>query len=244
MGSISTAGRARCARASLFRASCLAVAVLAGCYPVTRVQGPRTTPTGKLNAAIALGVRPTGEPDPTPDIALRVGLADRVDLGVRLRLKAVEIGPKIQLVRDAVEVSIAPAFLAAADEDHTFDETTTTEDNVNVIASRTSVYVGTNAGKPVSAFIAPTLDVGERTFRGAEAGEYRTLLLAPGVLSGVMFALNPSVRVLLELGLLFPAGGVDKVTPYANDEYIYQTKLGPGDTRIELGVALMLGSYD
>ena len=65
----------------------------------------------------------------------------------------------------------------------------------------------------------------------------------PGVLSGLMFELDPSVRVLLELGLLFPAGGVNKVTPYMNDS-IYQTKLGPGDTRIELGVALMFGSFD
>ena len=124
-------------------------------------------------------VSPTGNPNPTPDVALRFGLADRVDLGLRLRMKAVEIGPKIQLVRDAVEVSIAPAFLAAADEDHTFDETTTPDDNVSVIASRTSVYVGTNAAEPVSAFIAPTLDVGQRRFRDAEVGGTTTCCSCP-----------------------------------------------------------------
>lgn len=225
-------------------ARCLLAVLLAGCYPVTGLQGPRTTPAGRLHGAVAFAVSPTGNPNPTPDVSLRYGLSDRVDVGMRMRMAAFEAGPKIQLVRDDVEVSFAPVLLVASDQDGLFDETTTIEDNVKVVAERTSVYVGSSMDRDFAAFVAPTLDVGERRYNDPEGDlRFRDLLLAPGVLTGILFGTSSSVRALLEVGLLVPVGGRDTVTNgVSNDRY--QTRLGPGDTRIEIGLGLMFGSYE
>jgi hypothetical protein len=218
------------------------VVLLAGCYPVTRVQIPRTTPAGKLHGALGLAVSPNDNMRPSPDFALRYGLTDRIDLGLRLRASAIEIGPKIQLVRDTVEVSIAPAFLAADDRDSLYDETPMPDDNTSVMASRVSVYVGSNMDQKFSGFIAPTLDVGQRTYED-EVSTHRTRLLAAGVLGGMLVAPSSSLHVLFELGVLFPAGG-DSIVTVDGAPYPYQTLLGPGDRRVELSVALLFGSFE
>lgn len=216
--------------------------LLAGCYPVTRVQIPRTTPAGKLHGALGLAISSTGPVRPSPDLALRFGLSDRIDLGMRLRVSAFEIGPKIQLVRDSVEVSVAPAFLVAQDRDSLYDEQATPDDNTDVTAGRVSVYVGSNMDQAFSGFVAPTLDIGRRTYED-EVSKHHTRLLAPGVLAGMLVPASSSTRVLVEVGLLFPAGGAGIVT-VDGASYPYQTLLGPGDRRVELNVALLFGSFD
>jgi hypothetical protein len=231
-------------RWSIAYAACLICALVAGCYPVTRMQGPRTTPAGSVHGAVGLAVSARDEPAATPDVALRYGLTDRIDVGVRARVAAVEVGPKFQLVRDDVEVSIAPAFVAALDRDEFVEEGA--PGNSKILAGRTTVYVGSSMDQDVAYFVAPTIDIGKRTYvEDAERDpQHVDLLLVPGVLGGVLFSTHSSVRILLELGLLFPVGGRAKVTPWTNDDYKFQTSLGPGDTRLEVGMALLFGSND
>jgi hypothetical protein len=215
----------------------LACGSLASCYPTTRMQTPRTTPKGKVHGALgfAVGSAEASTVGFTPDVALRIGIHERADLGVRVRSFAVEASAKVQLLRDDVELSIAPALLYAADDDLQFEESDSVGDRTDVRAGRASVYVGSDADAPFSFFVAPSVDIGERVYDTASE-QAQALLLAPGALAGVVFAPNPSTRLLLELGWLVPVGGVGKVA-------LEQTRLGPGDPRFEVNLALLFGSY-
>jgi hypothetical protein len=225
----------------MLRASWIACALLTGCYSVTGLQVPRTTPAGKLNVGAALGATPGVkpiDPKPTLDLALRVGLSDRVDIGLRVRAGEIDIGPKLQLVRSDVEVSVASSVLAADDEYSFASGHEVHGDVAKVPGTRTSVYVGSNLDNTVSVFGAVGLDVGAREF---EQEGYHDLLLAPRVLGGVVLSPNHEVHVLIELGLLVPAGGTRTITEGGQ---VYQTQLGPGDTRIEISVAFLGTPYD
>src|SRR5687768_526581 len=125
----------------------LVMMVAAGCYPTTRMQTPRTTPPGRIHGAFgsaAARERRVGV-SYAPDVALRIGVHERADLSLRLRPLEAEVGAKVQLLRDDVEFSIAPAVVIARDMDIEFDEATTAGDNVSVLAGRASLYAGSDA---------------------------------------------------------------------------------------------------
>ena len=223
-------------------ASLLVIGLLSSCaIPITRMQVPRTVPPGRAQGAVGLALSQPADPTLTTDLAFRVGVLDRVDFGMRFRPQAFELGPKIELVRDAVEVSIAPAVLAGKEEpDPVFTEYQTASNTVSILAARASVYVGSNVDHRFAVFVAPTVDAGRRTF-SADEKPHTAALLAPGVLSGMLFSPQQSVHLLLELGLLFPTGGAGQVGDGAFKE---QLLFGPGDTRMEITVALVFGSFE
>jgi hypothetical protein len=212
------------------RGPALALVLLAGCYPVTRLQTPRTTPAGKVNGALAGALsgradERNGDISATLDAALSVGITDRVDVRLRLRPVGLELGPKIQLARSALEVSVAPALIVAEDSKD-LPDTDAPFASVSVLASRTSLYVGSNLDHSFAFFLAPTLDLGRRSFVGGS----HALLFAPGALGGAVLSPHPNVHFLLELGALFPAAG-------------QQGRLGPGDQRFEISAGLLFGSF-
>jgi hypothetical protein len=235
-------------RAAALRVASLglfALYTLVGCYPVTRMQVPRTTPRGKVLGAISMAApllrEPLG-PDaehanyPQLEGALRMGLTHRIDVGLRLRATAVEIGPKFQIVRDVVEVSIAPAFLYARDEDALIDEEFASD--TRVVAARVSVYVGSSLDYPVAFFVAPTVDAGTRT--DGVAGTQPLVL--PGTMIGAVFSPAPTVHLLLEVGMLFPVAGPRWAV--TGTQWAEPLRLGPGDNRVELGIGLLFGRFD
>jgi hypothetical protein len=233
-------------------AAFLALGLLGGCMvPVTGIQVPRTTPKGTQITAGGLGVSVSGpSPNDLPLIAegaMRYGVSERVDLGLRFRASVLEGGAKVQLVRDAVEVSVAPSLIVGAEGlvNAAFDENTLPDANVQVLAARLRVYVGTNVDHPFAVFVAPSFDAGVRIF---EAGDYPSrayanALLAPGAAVGLVFSPQKTVHLLLEAGVLFPVGGPGTFTDGPNGP-TSQLRLGPGDNRLEISAGLIFGSFN
>lgn len=207
------------------------------------MQTPRTTPAGRVHGALGFAVSeaPTKQtPAFAPDMWLGLGVHDRVELSLRFRPVAIEFGGKVQLVRDVVEVSLAPAVIAA-DEDALFEEAPDASTDVSVLAGRVTLYVGSDVDEPVSAWIAPTLDAGVREHPSSEhPGSIRQPFVAPGLLAGVVFAPGHSTRLFIEGGVLMPRAG----DIYALERESAPARLGPGDMRLELNIGLHFGSYD
>ena len=234
--------------------------------PITRLQMPRTIPPGRTQTTVGIsiqqpvskrmGVEGLGTSHPmqyvpqfilnelTPalDVSVRQGLAERVDLGVRVRPWAVEAGPKIQLVRDEIEVSIAPAVLAAREAVLDSDIEPSPDNNVGVLALRTSIYLGSSVDHVFAVFLAPSLDAGERTFDTDSQHSHTDALVVPSVLGGIVFSPPQQiVRFLLEAGVSCPVGGSANFTGSYTS---YPLRLGPGDNRFEITAALVFGSPD
>jgi hypothetical protein len=171
----------------------------------------------------------------SPDVAVRVGLTDDADVSLRLRQSAADLGFKLQLVRKPVEISLAPAFVAAT-------ETVSSSDiyyanrQVNVLAGRLSAYIGSDVDQAFFVWMAPTIDVGERTFDTEDSEEESQPLVAVGALFGLGCTWSRGVRTQIELGFLIPVAGDAMVTGL-------QTRLGPGDVRFEAGLAFLFGSF-
>jgi hypothetical protein len=216
----------------------------AGCYPVAELQTPRTTPAHRfmIAAAIATPRDPSNAIVPTFDLSVRYGLSDRIDIGVRLRPAAFELGAKVQLLRDWVEVSFAPSFLVAQDAAwhiNNNDDIIDPNDNVRVVAGRLSLYVGSSEDARVSVFGAPTVDLGTRWYQYNGATN-RELLVAPGVLAGIVVAPRPRLpRFMISGGVLFGVGGHNATLGGIDHLTSTQTELGPGDKRFELNFAVM-----
>jgi hypothetical protein len=219
------------------------VLLYAGCYPITELQTPRTTPVHRIMVAGAIATPrdPSNSLVPAFDLSVRYGLTDRIDIGARVRPAAFEFGAKVQLLRDELELSFAPSFLAAIDTAWHIndDDIITANDNVSVVAGRLSLYVGSSEDARVSVFGAPTVDLGTRRFQHA-SGNSRELLIAPGFLAGIVFALGPHLpRFMISGGVLFGVGGHNVASGNLEDQINSQTVLGPGDKRFEFNFAVL-----
>jgi hypothetical protein len=194
------------------------------------VAGAIATPRDTSNAIV-----------PVFDLSGRYGLTDRIDVGVRFRPAAFEFGAKVQLLRDALELSFAPSFLVAQDAKWHInnDDIINPNDSVNVVAGRFSLYVGSSEDAHLSVFAAPTVDLGARWFQ--YNGTHRELLIAPGVLAGIVFALGrPHLpRFMISGGVLFGVGGHNAASGGPDPFTSRQTELGPGDKRFEFNFAVL-----
>jgi hypothetical protein len=231
----------------------LCVGCLAGCYPITELQSPSTLPVGQVQTTIAQGLS-LGEPHHYPpetlfnqnlpiDLAVHVGVEKNLELGFRIRPLAAEVQAKYQLLRDGPELSACVAALVAGDFDNPpgYDDNPGPVSSAVAVAGRFTVYVGTDARASQSLWIAPTLTVGARSFPIDSNGSNRssTLLLAPGVLTGILLGRANHNHVVLEVGVMIPVGGVGKYPVSMTESQ--QTRLGPGDTRVEFALGYAFG---
>jgi hypothetical protein len=216
------------------RAAVLMLSLCAlGCYPVTRFTTPTVLEPGMVQAAAAVATN--GATGAAPDIAVRGGVAENIEIGVRVRPVALEVGGKFQLVRGALEVSVAPGVLVArdADIDHLFDEWQSPEYTVTVMAARGTVFLGTDSSHVVSAWLAPSMDGGTQHVRD-DSTSFAALGMSMGAAVG---AASARTRLLIEVAGLWPFGGPRYAEGPDGDPV--PTRLGPHDRRVEASVGLL-----
>lgn len=207
----------------------VAALLVVSCYPVTRMRTPRALQ--ERQTAITLGGAAYEGPDRTagvPAAALRTALADRLDLGLRFGSGSVELDGQYQLARGDLDLSVTQGVVLAEDTDALFEEAAAPQDSVTVLASRSAVYVGVLGDTWFSPWIAGTFDVGARD--GLPFG-------AAGILAGTTIGLGHHNRLLPEFGLLMPVLGPQTMLRSGQE---LQLRLGPGDVRLQLSLAIQL----
>lgn len=208
-----------------------------GCYPVGELQGPTVLQPGQLRVGMSAALTNfPGHADvnprvvPTTEFGLRLGLIDRVDLGVRVTPASAEAGVKLQLVRadelGEVDVSLAPAAIYATDFDvieEFLDDRSTRPRRVTVLAARMPVFLGLRAGRGAEPWIAVTPHVGSR-----RPGDHGTLFLALGGSVGIdLRGEGSSTVVQPQLSVLVPLAGSE-----AESDTTAGPRLGAGDPRV------------
>lgn len=221
---------------------------LGGCYPVGELQGPRVLSPGQVRFAMAGaatnfpgGTTKAARGVLTTELGLRVGVTDGVDVGLRLTPMAIEVGAKVALVRARepgdIDVSIAPALIAASDQDadEIFEEYDSVPQAVGIVASRTPLFVGLRASPRVEPWIAVTPHVGTRHTQTDQE-----LFFALGASLGVdLHAKHSSIVFQPQVSVLFPMTGPSRA-PGAE----FDTRLAPNDTRVMFQLNLFFDSGD
>jgi hypothetical protein len=85
-----------------------------GCPSLSTMQTVDTVPEGEVRVAVgaeAIGASSSGDNAVAPqvDIAVRYGLSERVDLGVKIYGAGIELGAKYQFLDGGFEAALAPA---------------------------------------------------------------------------------------------------------------------------------------
>jgi hypothetical protein len=101
--------------------------LLVGCFSHSIAQTPSTVSPGEVRFGLGYGVLGTTQSNTAglaQDVSLRVGVLDRVDIGVKTGLANIEAGMKAQLVRGELDLAVALSGGASYDADGVVDEGT------------------------------------------------------------------------------------------------------------------------
>ncbi len=189
----------------------LAAVVSTGCVSTSHVQTADTLGAGKFQFAMEPGVGGTavftsegggGVVYPHVDLALRYGVTDALDLGVRFGSSLVELQSKILLTspRDpAKAISLAPSVMGFF-----FDSG---DESVNYASVAVPVLIGFKTGGGSEFVLGPRL-VGTNISTGANGVSTSTNVLSVGGSVGYALRVSESFRLLPEVGVSFPVVGL------------------------------------
>ena len=177
------------------------VALLAGCL-TTPAQRVETLGAGNVEVALEGGASVLNETQATPaaNVALRVGVSERVDLGFRLGTWAYEVQSKWLLTREGAStpVSLAPSFMVLSGADP-FDNSAGEADQVGLGFLRVPVLVGVPVGEH-QLVLGPGVNLIGGVGEGAPS-----LAVEPRLSIGFSAQLAPGVRLHPEVAAGFGA---------------------------------------
>jgi hypothetical protein len=217
-----------------------ALALVTACYSMSTLQEPKPLPQGAVRGSVGLGsvaAHHRGFPD--LQLALRVGLIDRVESRLKLVLPGsdrgvggVEAGINILPVDSQyVGLFLMPHYRyyrVDEDFDDWFDESGNHPRRVHAFAMPTLAVFHLPS---CDLFVGPDLQAGTRQRRG---------MLAIGGHLGTSFAAGRYVHLTVETGIVGAVAGTSRQRDRYGD--LSQQVLTVGDTTIEIAFSVSVGS--
>jgi hypothetical protein len=211
--------------------ACLAVSALAGCYSTSIAQTPSTVPPGKARFGVGLevdGAAVSNNGGLSPELSLRVGVLDRLDVGVKTTLQSVEAQVKAQLLRGDFDLSLALSGATSRDED---DDKLIEESAPNyewMRSTRLMLIAGQRIADSTDLVLMGDGQFGLRS--ATYDGRFETHFAGVGGGVGVLFK-----------GVFLPEV---VVTHFIAGEHPMFDALQAGDTRIQFTVTALLGGEE
>jgi hypothetical protein len=209
----------------------LALSVLAGCYSTSIAQTPSTVAPGKVRGGVGMSVNgsTTGSAGLSPELSMRVGVLDRVDLGLKTNLQSFEGQVKGQIVRGDFDLSLAVSAALSRDQDASlFDESGAKYDWTR--SGRLMLIAGQRVFDSIDLVVMGDGQYGVRSGESGNAWSERFVGVGGGL--GVLF--KGPAQFLPEI----------VVTQFVEGQNPAHPAVQAGDTRVQFTVTALLGAED
>jgi hypothetical protein len=216
-------------------------AVLTGCFSSSIAQTPGTVPQGKFRVGVGVAATDTAVSDDAgmaPELSVRFGVHDRVDVGLKTNLMSIEAQVKGHLLRGDFDMSLAVSGATGRDDD---DDLLVDEGGANagvpetMHSGRVMLLTGTRLGPSVDLVLMADSILGIRVAPGGDADTTSRTYRCIGVGGGIGILIKGSSQFLPEVVFTHFLDGNPPMTAEAFRQ---------GDTRIQFTVTGLLGGFD